>query len=94
MRWRRNESYGQLVKMHRAIADAKDAVDAERVEDFCAARENVRLVLGSHGLFTASFAMKRDVNSQSYVEFQKMVNRMKSGGYHATRHRLGGRVPE
>lgn len=92
-RWTQNRQRGELIKIRNGIDDAKESVTAEWLQDLRAARENVRLTLGSHGLFNASFAMTRDVYGASYIEFQKMVNRMKSGGYHETRKRLG-QVPE
>ena len=93
-RWTQSRQYEELIRIRNHIEDAKEGVSGEQFQDLRAARESVRVTLGSHGLFTASFAMSRDVYGQSYVEFQKMVNRIKAGGYHATRARLGNQVPE
>lgn len=92
-RWTATRQVNELIQIHRGIAEAKEAVHAEWLQDIRAARENVRLTLGSHGLFMASSAMRIDNGMLAYVEFQKMANRMRAGGYHKVRAAMG-RVPE
>lgn len=89
-RWRQNQSYSELVKIHRAIADAKEAVDAERAMEVRVARENVRLLCGSHGLFMASMAVRSTPLAATDAEFEKMTQRMRAGGYHRAREAAGG----
>ncbi len=81
-----------LVQIQRQIVDAREAVVAEWAQDVRAARENVRLLLGQHGLFTACFAVRRDPGCQSYYEFQRMADRMRWGGYHRMRKTMGMEV--
>jgi len=78
-----------LVEIRRQIIEAHEAVIAERAKDVRTARDNARLLLGSHGLFTASFAVSRDPGCQSYYEFLRMADRMRWGGYHNTRKAFG-----
>jgi hypothetical protein len=95
MRSRRPTALAEMtMRMRRQITDAKAAVEDERGEDVLTARRNAKLVLMSHELHTASFAVTRDPNAQSWVEFEKMKNRMKRGGYHRVRAELGNQVPE
>lgn len=78
-----------LLQVRAQIVDAKEAVIAERARDVRGARENVRLLLGSHGLYTASFAVSRDPQCQSFLEFQRMADRMRWGGFHVVRKTIG-----
>lgn len=79
-----------VLAIHRQILDAHEALEAERAADVKVARENARLLLGQHGLFTASFAMRRDPGYQTYREFHTMVSHMRAGGFHRVREN-GGR---
>jgi hypothetical protein len=91
VRWGRNESISQKAMIARGIADAKDAVDAERASEIRAARENVRLKLLSHGLVMASQAVR--INGEagvSFSDYKLMNDRIRSGGYHRVRL-TGGR---
>lgn len=81
-------------RIRQDINDAKAGAEEARAEDILSARRNAKLTLALHELHTASFAVSRDPGAQSWVEFEKMKNRMRSGGYHAVRALLGDRVPE
>jgi dihydrodipicolinate synthase/N-acetylneuraminate lyase len=83
------KSYSELVKIHRAIADAKEAADADRATDIRAEREETRVMLGSHGLFMASVATGAGA-TPALDEYRKLNQRMREGGYHAARRRAGG----
>lgn len=78
-----------LVTIRRQIVDAHEAVIAEQARDIRDARENARFLLAAHRLFTASFAVSRDPNCQSYYEFMRMADRMRWGGYHRMRKTIG-----
>jgi hypothetical protein len=88
-RFRQLASYSELVKIHRAIADAREAVEAERAQDIRAEREETRVLLGSHGLFQASVAIGAGA-IQAFDEYRQLSQRMREGGYHAARRRAGG----
>jgi hypothetical protein len=83
-----------LVEIHQQLLAAKEAVDIERARDVATARANVRLLLGEHGLFTASFAVRRDPGAQSFVEFHRMVSHMRAGGFHRVRLTGGRGIPD
>jgi hypothetical protein len=92
-RWRQNASYGELVKIHRAILQAKEAADAERAEEIRAARENVRLTLDprqsrpDHGERRRAHRRR---SRRSFSDFKLINERMRAGGYHRVRL-TGGR---
>ena len=78
-----------LVSIHRQILDAREAAELERARDVHAAREDVRALLGQHGLFNASFAVRCDP-AGPFLEFRRMNSTMRAGGYHRVRL-TGGR---
>jgi hypothetical protein len=79
-----------LVLIQRQILDAHEAAAADRARDARLARDDVRVLLGQHGLFTASFAMRCDVTA-SFFEFDRMRNTLRAGGFHRMRL-TGGRT--
>lgn len=90
-RFRQFASIDKLANIHRAIRDAREAVDLERAQDVRAARDEARLVLNRHGCFMAALTLSFDVAGLSATrEFQQMAQRMKDGGYHKTRILAGG----
>lgn len=74
------------------IAVAREAVDIARLQELRAARRNVALLLGQHGLFTASFASRRALELGDGLGAGSDYRRMLSwiGRFHA--ERLAGRV--
>lgn len=91
MRWGRNEALTKLALIARGIAEAKDAVDAERAAEIRAARETVRLTLLSNGLINASVAVRTAGDAGvSFNDFKLINDRMRAGGYHRVRL-TGGR---
>jgi hypothetical protein len=78
-----------LIAIQRQILDAQEALAWERACDVHAARESVRLLLGQHGLFTASFAMRCNAAGE-YLEFDRMAGALRAGGFHRVRL-TGGR---
>lgn len=90
-RWRRSQAVGELVKIQRAILDAKDEVDAARAAEIRTARENVRLTLLSQGLVMASVAVRICGEAGvSFHDFKSMNEAMRAGGFHRVRL-TGGR---
>lgn len=91
MRWGRNESISQLRMIAKGIAEAKDALEAERASEIRAARENVRLTLLSQGLVMASVAVRISGEAGvSFTDFKIFSERMRAGGFHRVRL-TGGR---
>jgi len=79
----------ELLKIRHAILGKSEMLDIERAEMVRQERDRTRVMLGAHGLATASFATGRDPKCQNYLEFQRMADRMRAGGYHAHRRRTG-----
>jgi hypothetical protein len=74
----------------RVLRDVAEALSEADLHDITAARRNVHLLLVSHNLITAAFAVKRDPGCQSFLEYHAMVSHMRAGGFHRVR-RTGGR---
>jgi hypothetical protein len=78
-----------LITIRRQILEAQDAARIERERQVLFDRERVRIQLGSHGLFMASFATSRDPGAFAYSEFKTMADTMESGGFHNVRKGKG-----
>jgi hypothetical protein len=90
-RWRQHRSIGERFNIHEQIAAAHAAAADERAFEVYMAREHVRALLLEHQLPMASFAVRSDGELQRpYMEFTRMAQRMRSGGYHKARLLAGG----
>jgi hypothetical protein len=81
-----------LVAIHAQIIGAHEAAQEDRAGEVTRAREKVRLLLGQHGLFFASFAVSRDPAGR-FLEFRAIASRMRAGGFHHLRLLSSGREP-
>jgi hypothetical protein len=82
-----------LIAVNRQILDALEHAELERAKDVVQARADVRVQLGQHGLFTASFATGQDP-AASFLEFRAIASHMRAGGYHRVRLTGGRGIPE
>lgn len=76
-------SLKQLMRWEAMARAARDGLDGRQLvvaEQIQLERDKTRVLLGSHGRFTASFALSRDPGRQTYIEYQRMVERMRGGG--------------